>query len=126
MSDSKFERGMKTRRQVLGNAHVDRAEANKTSFDTDFQRLITEYAWGDVWQGQTLDIQTRHMITIAMLAALGKEGELALHIRATRNTGVTPDQLKEVFQQVAIYAGVPAANTAVSIAKKVAAETEEG
>lgn len=120
--DDRFEKGMKTRRQVLGDAHVDRAEAHKTPFDADFQRFITEFAWGTAWQGEGLDRQTRHMITIAMLAALGREHELALHLRATRNTGVTAEQLKELFLQVAIYAGVPAANTAIRIAKKILAE----
>jgi 4-carboxymuconolactone decarboxylase len=122
MSDDKFEQGMKLRREVLGDRHVDQAEANKTPFDADFQRFITETAWGSVWSRPNLDRKTRHMITLAMLAALGKEHELALHIRATRNTGVTPEELKEVFHQVAIYAGVPAANTAFAIAKKVYAE----
>jgi 4-carboxymuconolactone decarboxylase len=122
MSDNKFERGTKMRRAVLGDAHVDRAEANKTDFDADFQRFITEVAWGTAWQGQTLDRATRHMITIAILAALGKEHELAMHVRATQNTGVTADQLKELFMQVAAYAGIPAANTAVAIAKRVLAE----
>lgn len=125
MPDDKFERGMEIRRSVLGDAHVDRAEANKTDFDADFQRLITEAAWGTVWSGETLTRQTRHMVTIAILAALGKEHELAMHIRATRNTGVSPEEIKEVLHQVAIYAGIPAANTAFSIAKKVFAETTD-
>lgn len=120
--NDKFEKGMKTRRAVLGDAHVDRAEANKTPFDADFQQMITEYAWGTAWQGTALDVSTRHLITIAMLAALGKEHELAMHIRATQNTGVTQEQLKDVFMQVAIYAGVPAANTAIGIAKRILEE----
>ena len=120
--NDKFKKGMKTRRAVLGDAHVDRAEANKTPFDADFQEMITEYAWGTAWQGTALDVPTRHLITIAMLAALGKEHELAMHLRATQNTGVTPEQLKDVFMQVAIYAGVPAANTAIGIAKTILAE----
>jgi 4-carboxymuconolactone decarboxylase len=124
MSDEKYENGMRIRREVLGDAHVDRAEANKTEFDADFQRFITETAWGSVWSRPGLDRATRHMLTIAILAALGKEHELAMHIRATRNTGVTSEQLNEVFHQVAIYAGVPAANTAFSIAKQVYAEGE--
>ena len=124
MSNERFEKGMKTRREVLGDAHVDRAEANKTEFDADFQRFITEFAWGTAWQGDALDRQTRHMITIAMLAALGKEHELAMHLRATRNTGVTAVQLKELFMHVAIYAGVPAANTAIGIAKRIFAEQD--
>lgn len=122
MEEKKFERGMKVRRAVLGDAHVDRAEANKTSFDADFQHFITETAWGSVWTRSGLDRRTRHLVTLAILAALGKEHELALHIRATQNTGVTDDDLKEAFMQVAVYAGVPAANTAFSIAKSVYAE----
>jgi 4-carboxymuconolactone decarboxylase len=120
--DKKFRRGMKVRRAVLGDAHVDSAEANKTPFDADFQRFITETAWGSVWTRTELDRRTRHLITLALLAALGKEHELALHIRATQNTGVTQEELKEVFMQVAIYAGIPAANTAFSVAKRVYAE----
>jgi 4-carboxymuconolactone decarboxylase len=122
MEENKFKKGMKMRRGVLGDAHVDRAEANKTSFDADFQRFITEAAWGTVWTRPGLDRKTRHLITLAMLAALGKEHELAMHIRATQNTGVTPEELREVFLQVAIYAGVPSANTAFSVAKSVYAE----
>ena len=119
MSDETYKRGMKIRREVLGDAQVDRAEANKTSFDVDFQRFITETAWGSVWARSGLDRKTRHLLTIAMLAALGKEHELAMHIHATHNTEVTPDEVKEVCLQVAIYAGIPAANTAIAIAKKV-------
>jgi 4-carboxymuconolactone decarboxylase len=119
MSDDKFEAGMKVRREVFGDAHVDHAEQNKTSFDADFQRLITEMAWGTVWQGDDIERQTRHLLVIAILAALGKEHELAMHLRATQNTRVTPQQIKQVFHTVAIYAGVPAANTAFGIAKKV-------
>jgi len=110
------------RRAVLGDAHVDAAEANKTEFDADFQHFITEVAWGTVWQGSALDRPTRHLITMAILAALGKEDELAMHIRATKNTGVTAEQLKELMLQVAVYAGIPAANTAMAIAKRVMAE----
>lgn len=120
--DKNFERGMKVRRAVLGDEHANSAEANKTPFDADFQRFITETAWGSVWTRTGLDHRTRHLITLAMLAALGREHELALHIRATQNTGVTQEELKEVFMQVAIYAGVPAANTAFSVAKSVFAE----
>ena len=125
MSDDKFEAGMKIRREVLGDAHVNRAEANKTQFDTDFQRFITESAWGSVWSRSGLDRKTRHLLTIALLAALGQQSELAMHIRATENTGVTPEEVKEVFHQVAVYAGVPAANSAFAIAKKVYAELAE-
>lgn len=122
MTENKLEQGMKIRRSVLGDAHVDRAEANKTPFDTDFQQFITETAWGTVWSRSGLEIKTRHLLTIAMMAALGKEHELAMHIRATANTGVTSEEVKEVLLQVAIYAGVPAANTAMAIAKRVYAE----
>jgi 4-carboxymuconolactone decarboxylase len=119
MSDQKYEQGMKTRRSVLGDRYVDQAEANKTDFDTDFQQYITESAWGSVWSRPHLDHRTRHMITIALLAAGGHEHELAAHLRGTRNTGVTAEDLKEVFLHVAVYAGVPAANTAVRVAKQV-------
>lgn len=125
MTENKFETGMQIRRAVLGDAHVDRAEANKSDFDRDFQQMITEFAWGTVWAGEEIDRQTRHLITIAILAALGKEHELTLHLRATQNTGVTPPQLKAALHQVAVYAGIPAANTAFGIAKKVLAELAE-
>jgi 4-carboxymuconolactone decarboxylase len=124
-SDERYRQGMAVRRAVLGDAHVDRAQAAQTDLDADFQRYITETAWGAVWSRPGLDLATRHMLTIAMLAALGREHELALHIRATRNTGVTPEQLREVFLQVAVYAGVPAANTAYAVAKRVYAELAE-
>ena len=119
-----YEQGMKIRREVLGDAHVDRAEVNKTSFDTDFQHFITETAWGRVWARQGLDRRTRHLLTLAMLAALGKEHEFAMHVRASRNTGVTIDEIKEALLQVAVYAGVPAANSAIAVAKRVIAEFE--
>ncbi|HJS19104.1 MAG TPA: 3-oxoadipate enol-lactonase [Anaerolineales bacterium] len=122
---SVYEQGMKIRRDVLGDAHVDHAEANKTSFDTDFQRFITETAWGMVWARQELDRRTRHLLTLAMLAALGKEHEFAMHVRASRNTGVTMDEIKEMLLQVAVYAGVPAANSAIAVAKQVFAEFED-
>jgi 4-carboxymuconolactone decarboxylase len=117
-----FEEGMRTRREVLGDAHVDGAEAGKTAFDEEFQSFLTRYAWGEVWQRGTLDRRERHLITIAMLGALGKESELAMHLRATRNTGVTREEVREILHQVAIYAGLPAANTGFAIAKQVFAE----
>ena len=120
-----YEQGMKIRRAVLGEAYVNRAEENKTSFDIDFQRFITETAWGMVWARQGLDRRTRHLLTLAMLAALGKEHEFAMHVRASRNTGVTIDEIKEMLLQVAVYAGVPAANSAIAAAKRVLAEFEE-
>lgn len=124
MADDKYEAGMRIRREVLGDAHVDRAEANKTAFDADFQRFITETAWGSVWARPALDKKTRHLLTIAMLATLGNHEELAMHIRATCNTGVTRDEVREVLLQVAVYAGIPAANAAVAIAKRVFGEME--
>lgn len=128
MADDRLERGMKVRREVLGDRHVDRAEANKTALDADFQQFITEMAWGTIWSRPTLDRKTRHLLTIVMLAALGKEHELALHLRATENTGVSPDEVKEALLQVAVYAGVPAANSAFAVAKEVFADhsTQEG
>ncbi|MFO1047315.1 MAG: 4-carboxymuconolactone decarboxylase [Geminicoccaceae bacterium] len=119
MADERYDAGMKTRRSVLGDAHVDRAEARKTPFDEDFQRFITEGAWGSVWSRPGLDRRTRSMLVIALMAALGHEEELAMHIRATRNTGATREDVKEVLLVVAVYAGVPAANTAIRIAKEV-------
>lgn len=125
MNENRFEQGMNVRRAVLGDAHVDRAEANKTAFDADFQQFVTETAWGAVWSRPGLERKTRHLLTIVILAALGKEHELAMHIRATPNTGVTADEVKEALLHVAIYAGIPAANTAVTTAKQVYAELEE-
>jgi 4-carboxymuconolactone decarboxylase len=124
MSDDKYERGMQVRREVLGADYVERAQQNTTDFDADFQRFITETAWGSVWARPGLDKATRSLLTIAMLAALGKEHELALHLRATGNTGATREQVREALLQVAIYAGVPAANVAFRVAKRVYAEME--
>jgi 4-carboxymuconolactone decarboxylase len=125
MSEDRYTAGMRVRRAVLGDEHVDRAEANKTDFDADFQRFITETAWGSVWARPGLDRKTRSLLTIVILAALGREDELALHLRATRRTGVTPDEVKEALLHVAVYAGVPAANTAFAIAKKELALSEK-
>ena len=125
MDNEKFDKGMMVRRSVLCDAHVDRASKNITDFDAGFQRFITEYAWGTVWADDSLDKRTRHLITLAIVAALGKEHEFGMHVRATAQTGVTPDELKEVLNHVAIYAGLPAANTAIGIAKKIYAEQED-
>jgi 4-carboxymuconolactone decarboxylase len=111
---------MQTRREVLGDAHVDRSLANATALDADFQRWITEFAWG-AWSRPGLDRRTRSLITIAILAALGKEEELGLHIRASRNTGVTDEELREALFHVAVYAGVPSAIAAFRVAKRVLA-----
>jgi 4-carboxymuconolactone decarboxylase len=124
LSDDLFEKGMAMRKSVLGAEHVARAEANKTDFDTDFQRIITEGAWGTIWTRPGIDKKTRHMLTLAIIAALGKHDELAMHIRATRNTGVTQEEVREVFLQVLVYAGAPAANSAFGIAKRVYKELE--
>jgi 4-carboxymuconolactone decarboxylase len=110
---------MRTRRRVLGDAHVDRAEAAKTDFDTPFQALITDAAWGHVWSRDTIALRERSMLTIALLAGLGNDHELTMHIRATRNTGATQSDVMEALLHVAIYAGVPRANHAISIAKEV-------
>jgi 4-carboxymuconolactone decarboxylase len=120
-----FEQGMAIRRAVLGDAHVDRAEAGKTDFDAPFQALITETAWGSVWSRPYWDKRQRSIVTIALLAALGQDEELALHVRATRNTGATMEDLREAMMHVAIYAGVPAANHAIKIIKRTYAELEQ-
>jgi 4-carboxymuconolactone decarboxylase len=122
LPDDRFTAGMHVRRSVLGDAHVDRAEAAKTDFDADFQRFVTEGAWGSVWSRPGLDKRTRSLLVVALLAALGHEEELAMHVRATRNTGATPEDVKEALLMVAVYAGVPAANTAIRIAKAVYAD----
>jgi 4-carboxymuconolactone decarboxylase len=116
MTDSRYETGLRVRREVLGDAHVERALARATALDADFQRLITETAWGAVWARPGLDRRTRSLITIAILAALGRD-ELALHLRASQNVGVTPEEIAEALLHVAIYAGVPAANSAFAVAK---------
>jgi len=113
------ERGMRVRREVLGDAHVDRAEAAKTPLTEEFQDLLTRYAWGEVWTRPGLDRRTRSCITIAMLVALGHTEELKLHLRAALNNGLTRDEIKEVLLQTAIYAGVPAANAAFRAAQEV-------
>jgi 4-carboxymuconolactone decarboxylase len=124
VSDDIRDTGMTTRREVLGDAHVDRAMADADSFTADLQEHITRYAWGAVWSRPGLDRRTRSCITVAMLAAQGSEHELAMHVRAARRNGVTVNELKEVLLQVAVYAGVPRANRAFAIAREVLAETE--
>jgi 4-carboxymuconolactone decarboxylase len=122
MTESRFDQGMQVRRAVLGDAHVDRAMSSAGPLDQDFQQWITEFAWGGVWSRPGLDRRTRSLITIAVLAALGRDNELALHMRASRNTGVDPRELSEALFQVAVYAGVPAANHAFSVAKTIFTE----
>jgi len=119
MQDERYKKGIETRRSVLGDAHVDKAEASKTNFDSDFQEYITSNAWGDVWSRPGLTKRERSLIVIALMTALGHDEELAMHIRATKNTGATKEDIKEVLLQTAVYAGVPAANKAFKIAKEV-------
>ena len=115
----RFDQGMATRRAVLGDKHVDAAEKNKTVFDEPFQTLITEAAWGHVWSRPDWTKRERSIVTIALLAALGHHDEVAMHVRATANTGASRDDIGEALLHVAIYAGVPAANRAIKIAKQV-------
>jgi len=124
MSNDTHARGMKVRREVLGDAHVDRAVARTTAFTEDFQDLITRYAWGEIWSRPGLDRRARSCITLTALIALGHEHELAMHVRAALRNGLTPDQIGEVILQSAIYCGVPAANTAFGIAQDVLAEED--
>ena len=122
MSDeSRLDVGKRVRRAVLGDAHVDRAEAAATPFDAPFQQFIAETAWGTLWADDALDHRTRSLITIAILAALGRHEELALHLRATVNTGATPSEIRAALMHVAVYAGVPAANSAFALAKTILA-----
>jgi len=122
---TRYAAGMKVRRSVLGDAHVDRASARATAFDADFQTFITEGAWGSVWARPGLTRRERSLVTIVLLAALGHDEELALHVRATRNTGASAGDIGEALLHVAVYAGVPAANRAFAVAKKALAEIEE-
>jgi 4-carboxymuconolactone decarboxylase len=120
----RYREGMATRRAVLGEAYVARAEAAKTAFDEPFQALLTEAAWGHVWSRPTISRRERSMITLALLAALGQWDELALHVRATANTGASADDIREVMLHVAIYAGIPAANHAMKVVRKTLAEMQ--
>lgn len=122
--DDRIATGMKTRRSVLGDAWVDAATARRTEFDSDFQDYITGIAWNDVWSRPGLTKRERSMITIALLAGLGQWDEVAMHTRATLNTGATRDDLREVMFHVAVYAGVPAANHAIKVMKQVFAEID--
>jgi 4-carboxymuconolactone decarboxylase len=111
--------GMSVRREVLGDEHVDRAVAGTTAFTAPFQDLITRYAWGDIWSRPGLSRAERSIVTLTVLAALQHEGELAMHVKAALRNGLTPEQIQEVLLQVAIYAGVPAANRAFAVAQRV-------
>jgi 4-carboxymuconolactone decarboxylase len=123
MNDPLHEQGMAVRREVLGDEHVEWARAATTPFTADFQDFITRFAWGSVWAREGLDRRTRSCLTLALLAALGREGELEMHVRAALRIGVTPEQIGEVLLHTAIYAGVPAANSAFAIAQRVLEET---
>jgi 4-carboxymuconolactone decarboxylase len=120
----RHEQGMKMRRAVLGDVHVDRSKVNETEFNADFQDLITRYAWGEIWTRPGLPPRTRSLITIAMLVALNRTEELRLHLRGAANNGVSVQEIKEVLLQAAIYCGVPAANTAFHLAAEVFTEKQ--
>lgn len=119
---TRYDTGMKTRRRVLGDAHVDRAEAAKVDFDQPFQTMITEGAWGTLWSDDSIPHRERSMLTLALLAATGNFEEIPMHIRASRNTGASPQDVLQSFLHVAVYAGVPAANHAIKLAKQTYAE----
>ena len=119
MTDEGHDAGMKVRRAVLGDAHVDRAIERTTDFTAPFQEFITRYAWGGVWTREELDRRTRSVITLSVLTALGRENEIAMHVRAALRNGLTPAEIGEIFIHTAIYAGVPAANSAFAIAQEV-------
>jgi len=114
--------GMKVRREVLGDAHVNRAEAAKTPFDQPFQQMITETAWGNLWADDTISRRERSMLTLALLAATGNFEEIPMHVRACKNTGASADDIMQAFLHVAVYAGVPKANHAIKLAKQTLAE----
>ena len=120
----RFDNGMKVRRAVLGDAHVDRSLAKRNDFNGEFQDLITRYAWGEIWTRPGLPRHTRSLLTIGLMVALNRADELKLHVRAAFNNGVTKDEIKEVILQCAIYAGVPAANTAFHLAEDVFAQMD--
>lgn len=122
MSDDPYEEGMRVRREVLGDEHVDRAIEDTTKFTAAFQEFITRNAWGAVWTRDGLDRRTRSAITLAILTALGREHELAMHVRAARTNGLTPEEISEVLLHTAVYAGVPASNAAFAVAQRVLAE----
>jgi 4-carboxymuconolactone decarboxylase len=125
MPDERLEKGMLVRRAVLGEEHVDRAQASTTEFTRDFQELITRYAWGEIWTRPGLDRKTRSLLTLAITASTGRLEELRLHVRGARNTGCTREEVKEVLLHVAVYAGIPAANSAFAQAAAVYRDMDE-
>lgn len=122
--DERYEAGLGVRRAVLGDAHVDRSIANRTAFTEEFQQFITRYAWGEIWTREGLPRHTRSLLTIAVMVSLNRGEELAMHLRAAKNNGVTRDEIKEVLLQTAIYCGVPAANSAFHLAEQVFREED--
>jgi 4-carboxymuconolactone decarboxylase len=124
MSDETYDAGMKVRREVLGDEHVDRAVAGTTEFTQAFQDFITSYAWGSVWTRDALDRRTRSCITLGVLTALGREREIGAHVRAALRNGLSPEEIAEVLLHTAVYAGVPAANAAFAIAKPIVEEAQ--
>jgi 4-carboxymuconolactone decarboxylase len=122
MEDARYEAGMKVRREVLGDEHVDRATASATDFSRPFQQFITRSAWGEAWTREGLDRRTRSCVTLAVLTALRSEGEIAMHVRGALRNGLTPDEIREVLIHTAVYAGVPAANSAFAIAQRTLQE----
>ena len=120
----RLDNGMKVRRAVLGDAHVDRTMTRRSEFNTEFQELITRYAWGEIWTRPGLPRHTRSLLTVAMMVALNRADEFKLHVRAAFNNGVTRDEIKEVLMQAAVYCGVPAANNAFHLAEEVFAQME--
>jgi 4-carboxymuconolactone decarboxylase len=126
VSDPIYDRGIRVRREVLGDDHVDDAIARTTDFTADFQDLITRYAWGEIWTRPGLDLRQRSCITLTALVALGRLEELEMHVRAALRNGLTVDEIKEVLLHSAIYCGVPAANAAFIVAQRVLAELDAG
>lgn len=124
MSEDRYEQGMRVRREVLGDAHVDRAVANTTEFTAPFQEFITEYAWGTIWTRDQIDRRSRSMITLAVLTALGREHEIAMHVRAAIGNGLTREEIGEVLLHTAVYAGLPASNRAFAIAQQALDELD--
>lgn len=121
----RYRKGLETRREVLGQEHVDRAQANVTEFNAPFQEFITRYAWGEIWERAGLTRRERSLITLAMLVALNREPEFRMHIGAALNNGVTVDEIREVLIHAGIYCGLPAANTAIQAAEQVIKETKD-
>ena len=122
--DERYEAGLNVRRAVLGDAHVERSLANRNALTEEFQALITRYAWGEIWTRDGLPRHTRSLLTIGLMVALNRSEELALHLRAAKNNGVTRDEIKEVLMQTAIYCGVPAANSAFHLADRIFREED--